>query len=97
MTPRLVIFLKDGQQESVRSDFQSEIACLMVQACGEKPLQITGEPWVKPLRFPSGEKTLAVLEPQKIEFNPQTVGEIFFQEALWKKEMGKLLGWRPHL
>lgn len=91
ITPRLVIFLKDGQLESVLSDSQSEITCLMVQACAEKPPQITGEPWVKPVRFPSGEKTLAVLEAKKIEFNPQTVGDIFFQEALWKKETGKLL------
>lgn len=92
MTTRLVIFLKDGQLESVLSDSQSEITCLMVHACGEEPPQITGEPWIKPVRFPGGEKTLAVLEPKKIEFDPQTVGEIFFQEALSKKDMGKLLG-----
>jgi len=91
MTKNLIIYVKDGQVQSVLSDFKDEIQCLIVRSNDGALPHIKGEPWVKPMDFPEADSQPAVLEPVSIVFDPQKVQEIMSLEELSKHELLKLL------
>lgn len=91
MAAHLVIFVKDGQVQSVVSDVQSELQCLVVSAGDGSPPHIKGEPWVKAMDFPEVNGLKSTLAPIPVTFDPEQVGKIVSMEAASKRDLLKLL------
>lgn len=91
MATHLVIHVKDGQVQSVLSDFQGEMQCLVVSANDDATPQIKGEPWVKPMEFPEADGQQAVLQPVTVEFNLEKIQKIVAMEETSRHNLLKLL------
>ena len=91
MATHLLIFVKDGNVRSVLSDFQGDMQCLIVRANDEAHSPITGEPWIKPMDFPEADGQQAVLEPIKVESDPDKVRKILSLGESSRHELLKLL------
>lgn len=91
MATHLVIYVKDGQIQSVLSDFQGEMQCLVVSANDDATSQIKGEPWVKPMEFPEADGQQAVLQPVTVEFNLEKIQKIMAIEETSRHDLLKLL------
>lgn len=92
MATHLVIYVKDGQVQSVLSDFQGDMQCLVISANETATPQIKGEPWVKSMDFPEADGQRAVLEPVAVEFNREKIQKIISMEEASRHELLKLLG-----
>lgn len=90
MDRHLVIFLKDGQVDTVAADFQADIDCVVVSP-GPIPV-VEGEPWIRPIESPvTGKDEDIVITPVRVEFLPEVVEAVVSAEDISKSELLALL------
>lgn len=89
MAQNLVIYVQGGQVRRATADFEAGINCLIVYA--DVPAADQGQPWVREIEWPAGERREVLIEGIAVEHSPDEVQAVIQASEASRARVRELL------